>query len=221
MSIEARFHEIRDRIPDGVSLVAVTKTRTPDEIMELLRCGHRRLGESKVQELLSKYEALPSDIEWHLIGHLQSNKVKHIAPFISLIHSVDSLKLLKAINKEGKKNNRIIPCLLQLHIAQEESKYGFSPEEVRQVLEDPTYLAMEYVAVKGLMGMATFTTDHARIRKEFSELRHFFETLKSDVFAGDPAFCELSMGMSDDFEIGIAEGSTMVRVGSAIFGDRQ
>lgn len=221
MSIADQYSDIMSRIPEGVRLVAVTKTKTPDEIRELLDCGHRLLGESKVQELLPKYEELPGDIEWHLVGHLQSNKVKYIAPFISMIHSVDSLKLLKVIDKEGRKNQRVIRCLLQIHIAEEDTKFGFSFDEARSLLDGQEVWSLKHVEICGLMGMATFTTDTGRVRQEFGRLKQFFEAVKSDYFRDKPGFCELSMGMSDDFEIGIAEGSTLVRVGSAIFGQRQ
>jgi PLP dependent protein len=221
MSVATQYSAITSRIPEGVRLVAVTKTKTPEEIRELLACGHRILGESKVQELLAKYEELPNDIEWHLVGHLQSNKVKYIAPFIGLIHSVDSLKLLKVIDREGKKNRRVIPCLLQIHIAEEESKFGLSFGEARALLESPDFKALKNVSVCGLMGMATFTENMEKVRAEFRGLKQFFEEVKSRFFSQDPAFCELSMGMSDDFEAGIAEGSTMVRVGTALFGQRQ
>ena len=220
MSIASHYNGIVSRIPEGVKLVAVTKTRTPEEIKQLLACGHRVMGESKVQELLPKYESLPKEIEWHLVGHLQSNKVKYIVPFIGLIHSVDSVKLLKVINKEGRKIQRVIPCLLQLHIADEETKYGFSFDEIRELLASQTFRSMEHVAVYGLMGMATFTTDMDKVRGEFRRLQAFFRELREGYFRDKPQFCELSMGMSDDFEAGIAEGSTMVRIGSAIFGQR-
>jgi PLP dependent protein len=221
MSIASHYNSLVSKIPKGVKLVAVTKTRTTEEIRQLLDCGHRMMGESKVQELLAKYENLPKDIEWHLVGHLQSNKVRQIAPFISLIHSVDSLKLLKVIHKEGKKNQRIIPCLLQIHIAEEETKYGFSFEEVRELLASPALKSLEYATISGLMGMATFTSDKDQVRDEFRQLQAFYQELKEGYFKDKPGFCELSMGMSDDFEEGIAEGSTMVRVGSAIFGPRR
>lgn len=220
MDIQKNLEEINSKIPAKVSLVVVSKTHPPETIMEAYRAGHRVFGESKAQEMLPKEEALPKDIEWHMIGHLQSNKVKYIAPFVALIHSVDSLKLLKVINKEARKNNRIIPCLLQIHIAEESTKFGLSFEECCQLLESESYQNMHHVEIRGVMGMATFTDNNQQIIQEFKNLNHHFHQLKERYFNDDESFREISMGMSDDYPLGIAEGSTMVRIGSAIFGSR-
>jgi len=221
MNIADNYRKILEKIPEGVKLIAITKTKTPEEIMEVYECGHRHFGESKAQEMVPKKEELPDDIRWHMVGHLQSNKVKYIAPFVSLIHSVDSLKLLKVINKEGRKSQRVIPCLLQLHIADETSKFGMSFEETCELLESDAYKAMEHIKIHGLMGMATFTEDEEKVAGEFRQLKNHFQEIKQKYFAEDEVFREISMGMSDDYQIGIKEGSTMVRVGSAIFGERQ
>lgn len=207
-------------LPEEVKLVAVTKTKPVEEILEVYRAGHRLFGENKVQELLPKYEALPKDIEWHMIGHLQTNKVKHIAPFVGMIHSVDSLKLLKAIDKEAAKNKRFIPCLLQFHVAEEETKFGLSLDEALDILRSEDFANLRNISIRGVMGMATFTDDETKVHREFRHLKHIFDHLKKDVFSQDSGFCEISMGMSDDCRIAIAEGSTMIRVGSSIFGSR-
>lgn len=220
MPVAKNLEIIRSDIPDTVELIAVTKTKTPEEIMEAYNAGHRVFGESKAQELLPKYEALPKDIQWHMVGHLQSNKVKYIAPFITLIHSVDSPKLLKVIDKEGKKNQRKIPCLLQIHIADEKTKFGMDCEECRELLESDLFQNMEHVEIHGLMGMATFTDNAEKVRSEFRQLKQFFETIKNEYFQSQDGFREVSTGMSDDYLIAIEEGSTMVRIGTAIFGDR-
>lgn len=220
MSIIHNLNTIQSQLPASCRLIAVTKTHTFPIIQATYDSGHRHFGENKVQELVPKYEALPKDIEWHLIGHLQSNKVKYISAFISLIHSVDSLKLLEEINKQGKKLGRIIPCLLQMHIATEETKFGFSESEVQEVLQLPQLKAFDHIQIEGLMGMATLTGDEAQIRKEFKGLKSFFEKLKTTPLPDNVKMKELSMGMSGDFQIAVEEGSTMVRVGSAIFGQR-
>lgn len=207
-------------LPKHVRLVAISKTQPVQRIMDLYRCGHISFGENKVQELVEKYQDLPKDIEWHMVGHLQSNKVKYIAPFISMIHSIDSLKLLKVINKEGGKHNRVINCLLQFHIAEEETKFGMDQQEATELLESDTFRAMKNVAICGVMGMATFTRDQDQIRKEFSHLHSLFVQLRETYFRGDTRFCEISMGMSDDYLLGIEQGSTLVRIGSALFGER-
>jgi PLP dependent protein len=220
MSISDNYSKLRAKLPEEVELVAISKNKSIEEIMELYNCGQRVFGENKVQELATKHESLPDDIRWHMVGHLQSNKVKYISPFIEMIHSVDSLKLLKVINKEAKKYNRIIPCLLQLHIAEEETKFGLSFEETCILLEHHDYKAMENISIHGLMGMATFTENSAQIHKEFKQLKDSFDKIKTSYFPDNQSFCELSMGMSDDFLIGVEEGSTMVRVGTALFGER-
>jgi hypothetical protein len=221
MSIAANYRKITDGLPEGVTLVAVTKTHGPAGIMALYNCGHRIMGENKVQELLPKQEALPRDIQWHLVGHLQSNKVKYIAPFVSMIHSVDSLKLLRVIDKEARKNDRVIPCLLQIHIAEEDTKFGLSFEEACSLLESPGYRDLDHVAVAGLMGMATFTEDENQVRQEFRRLKAYFDRIRGTYFDGKPEFRHLSMGMSDDYPVAIEEGSTMIRIGTALFGDRE
>ncbi len=202
-----------------IKIAAVSKTKPNQDVMEAYQAGQRLFAENKVQELVEKYESLPKDIEWHMIGHLQRNKVKQIAPFVHLIHSVDSARLLKEVNKQGAKVARTIPCLLQVHIAREESKFGFSGEELVQLFESDEIKKYENVSIKGLMGMATFTEDENIIRNEFRHLKQLFEKLKN-YEATNVNFIELSMGMSNDYLIAIEEGSTIIRVGSAIFGAR-
>ena len=211
---------IHSQLPAKVKLVAVSKTKSNDQIMEAYRTGQRLFGENKVQELLVKWEQLPKDIEWHYIGHLQGNKVKQIAPFISLIHGVDSYKLLLAINKEAQKCNRVIPVLLEFHIAEEESKFGLTLKDAEQMLSMPEISTLKNVNIEGVMGMATFTDDSAVIKAEFEQLAKIFQILKQKYFGDSSQFCELSMGMSDDYPIAISAGSTMVRIGSKIFGTR-
>ncbi len=220
MSIQNNLLEVKQQISERAMLVAVSKTKPNEDLLEAYEAGQRVFGENKVQELTAKYESLPKDIEWHMIGHLQSNKVKYIAPFVSLIHGVDSEKLLKTIDKEGKKNERRIPCLLQVHIAEEETKFGFSEKELKNLLSIELLEELSHIEIKGVMGMATYTEDEEQIRKEFRSLKQLFERLKSTVFAGNESFREISMGMSGDYLIAIEEGSTMVRVGSSIFGVR-
>jgi hypothetical protein len=215
MSITSNLEQIKDVIPSGVTLVAVSKTKPNEAIEEAYNAGQRIFGENKVQELVGKQEKLPKDIEWHMIGHLQSNKVKYIAPFVSLIHAVDSLKLLKEINKQGKKNDRIIPVLLQMHIAEEETKFGLDKSELMEVLLAAKELTN--VEIKGLMGMATFTDNQDKITKEFDSLKLIFDEVNS---MNQIELNTLSMGMSGDFQLAISCGSTMVRVGSSIFGER-
>lgn len=205
----------------GTQLIAVSKTKPNEQLMELYEQGHRDFGENRVQEMADKHEALPKDIRWHFIGHLQTNKVKYMAPFVHLVHSVDRLKVLKEINKRARQNERVINCLLQFHIAEEESKFGFDLEEAQAMLESETYRNMEHVRLLGVMGMATFTDDQEKVRREFQALRRIFDTLKADYFAGQPDFKEISMGMSGDYPIAQEEGSTMVRIGSLIFGPRK
>jgi hypothetical protein len=221
MGIAERIKQIKDELNAGVCLVAVSKTKSNEAILEAYLAGHRVFGENKVQELVKKQEELPNDIEWHFIGHLQTNKVKYIAPFISLIHGVDSLKLLKTINKEGRKNKRVIPCLLQFHIAEEETKFGLDLEEAKALLSSPDFGAMEFVELRGVMGMATYTDNVDQVRKEFQSLKHSFHHLKEIYFQNQSSFSEISMGMSDDYQLAVGEGSTMVRVGSKIFGERE
>lgn len=211
---------LRKKIGGDVTLVAVSKTKPNAAILEAYACGQRIFGENKVQEMTEKAEALPKDIEWHMIGHLQTNKVKYIAPYVSVIHGVDSFKLLAEINKEAKKHQRVIPCLLQFHIAQEDSKFGLSLDECCAMLDSDEFLALENVTICGLMGMASFVDDKAQIRMEFRSLFDYFMQIKHTYFRLNDDFRHLSMGMSGDFEIAIDEGSTMVRIGSTIFGER-
>ena len=206
--------------PTRTKLIAVSKTKSNEAIMALYEKGQRRFGENRVQEISTKYESLPKDIEWHFIGHLQTNKVKYIASFVHCIHSVDSLKLLQEINKQAAKNGRIIDCLLQFHIAEETTKFGLDEMEVRQLLEDDTFQSFDNVRVIGVMGMATFTNDMEQVRREFQALNRIFWFLKLQYFEANEHFKEISMGMSGDYEIAVEEGSTMVRIGSLLFGER-
>lgn len=222
MSIRESIIALKETIPQSVSLVAVSKFHPASDIQEAYDAGHRIFGESRVQELMSKYEVLPKDIEWHFIGHLQGNKVKYIAPFIHLIHSVDSLSILKEIDKQARLAGRKIPVLLQIHIAQEETKYGFAPDELEDLLRTQDWkTAYPNVTFAGLMGMATFTDDVAQINAEFESLATLFTHLKTKYFHDDADFKELSMGMSDDYPLAIEKGSTLVRIGSKIFGVRE
>lgn len=215
MSLVENLKNVQNTLKPGVTLVAVSKTKPASDIQTLYDAGHRDFGENKVQEMVEKYETLPKNIRWHLIGHLQKNKVKYMASFVHLIHSVDSEDLLKEINKQAAKHNRVIPCLLQIRIAQEDTKFGMDEHEALQILE--TYQdKFPHVEVKGLMGMATFTEDENQIRKEFQYLKSLFEKFKSH----HSGLEILSMGMSGDYPIAMEEGSTMVRVGSSIFGER-
>lgn len=216
MSIQENLAEIKADLPEGVTLVAVSKTKPNEAILEAYEAGQRVFGENKVQDMVQKWEALPKDIEWHMIGHLQRNKVKYMAEFVSLIHGVDSLKLLKEIDKQAQKHNRVIPCLLQMHIAEEDTKFGLDEDELNALLASSEFKQMKHVKIMGLMGMATFTDNENQVRKEFARLKSLFENLKLQL----PEITILSMGMSGDYGIAIAEGSTMVRIGSSIFGAR-
>lgn len=218
--IAEALREIRSEIPTGVTLVAVSKTKPVSDLQLAYDAGQRIFGENKVQELTEKYEVLPKDIEWHFIGHLQTNKVKYIAPFVSLIHAVDSLNLVQEIDKQAKKNERIISCLLQFHIADETTKFGLNLQEAQDLLSSNDFAEMHNISIVGVMGMATFTDDNEQLRDEFRTLENYFHVLKSHFFKFNPAFEHLSMGMSNDFAIAIEEGSTMIRVGSSIFGSR-
>jgi len=201
-------------------LVAISKTKSESEILEAYYAGQRIFGENKVQELIDKYEKLPIDIEWHMVGHLQTNKVKFIAPFVSLIHAVDSWKLLKEINKQGEKNKRIVQCLLQIHIAEEETKFGLSEVELFELLNRSDLTELKFVSIVGLMGMATYTDDEVQIRKEFKYLNSLFNKVTERIKAPNVEMKELSMGMTGDYQIALQEGSTLVRIGTAIFGER-
>lgn len=212
--------KIKNEIPNNVTLVAVSKTKPVELLQEAYNAGQRIFGENKVQELTDKQPTLPNDIQWHMIGHLQRNKVKYIAPFITLIHAGDSFRLLKEIHKQGKKNKRTIDVLLQFHIANEQTKFGFSFEEAKEMLEDPDFASLDHIRVRGVMGMATFTTNNEQIADEFRTLHNYFLVLQSHFFKYNEHFDTISMGMSGDYSIAIEEGSTMIRVGSKIFGER-
>ena len=218
--IKENLEKIRATLPKGVTLVAVSKTKPVSDIQEAYDVGQRIFGENHALEMRDKHELLPADIQWHFIGHLQTNKIKYIIPFVTLIHSIDSANLLEAVNKEAAKHNRMVDCLLQFHIAMEETKFGLALDEARQLLDSETFKQMENIRICGVMGMATFTDDEAEVRKEFKHLKTIFETLKTEHFAGQPQFKEISMGMSDDYPIAVEEGATLVRVGSKIFGAR-
>ena len=220
MSIAENIDLVKANLPAHVQLIAVSKTKPLTLLTQAYDFGQRAFGENKVQELVWKFEKLPKDIEWHFIGHMQSNKVKFIAPFVHLIHGVDSFKLLKTIDDEAKKVNRIIHCLLQFHIAEEETKFGLSWDDVEEILKSDEFSLLENVKISGVMGMATYTDDENQIHKEFTCLKVYFDRLKSGYFANEPEFKEISMGMSGDYLIAIEEGSTMVRIGSTIFGER-
>lgn len=212
---------LQDLSPTGAQLVAVSKTKPNEAILELYHKGQLDFGENRVQELLPKFEELPKDIQWHLIGHLQTNKVKYVVPFVHVIHSVDSYKVLKEINKQSRKIDRVTNCLLQFKIAEEETKYGLTWEEAVAMLENPAYKEMRHIRILGVMGMATFTDDEAQVRREFRQLKRIFDRLKEQYFAEQEDFQEISMGMSDDYRIALEEGSTMVRIGSLLFGSRE
>ncbi|PKQ64353.1 YggS family pyridoxal phosphate enzyme [Labilibaculum filiforme] len=220
MSISQNINAILEKIPAKVQLVAVSKTKPMSDIQEAYNGGYRIFGENKPQELAQKYNELPKDIQWHFIGHLQTNKVKYIAPFVQLIHAVDSLKLLKEINKQAEKNSRVINCLLQFHIASEETKFGLNLAEAKILLDSEDFKALKSIQIVGVMGMATYTDEEAIIRKEFGNLKAVFTKLKADQFLNNDEFKEISMGMSGDYMLAIDEGSTMIRVGSNIFGSR-
>ncbi|WP_019988267.1 YggS family pyridoxal phosphate-dependent enzyme [Rudanella lutea] len=218
-TIQDNIARLEQTIRGRARLIAVTKTKPVPMLQEAYDAGCRDFGENRVQEMVEKYPQLPADIRWHQIGHLQSNKVKYIAPFVALIHSVDSPALLKEINKQAAKNNRVIDCLLQIFIAQEDTKFGLDPAEARALLQSPDLDALTHVRLVGLMGLATNTDDEEQVRQEFRSLKKLYDELAS-IQRPNVAFSELSMGMSGDYELAIAEGSTMVRVGSAIFGSR-
>jgi pyridoxal phosphate enzyme (YggS family) len=215
LSISENIKRVKDSLPEGVALVAVTKTKSEDEILQAYDTGHRMFGENKIQEMVSKWEQMPKDIEWHMIGHVQRNKVKYMVSFVSLIHAVDSLKLLKEINKQAAKHDRVIDCLLQIKIAEEDSKFGISEEDAQALFTSEELKMLEHIRIIGLMGMATFTDDKAQLAVEFGKLQTFFNTLK-DTYK----LRYLSMGMSADYPLALDHGSNMIRVGSAIFGAR-
>jgi pyridoxal phosphate enzyme (YggS family) len=218
--ISSNLISLKSQIPSSVRLVAVSKTKSVIDIMEAYSAGQKCFGENRVQELLNKKDLLPRDIEWHLIGHLQRNKVKFIVPFISMIQSVDSFKLLTTINSEASKINRVVDCLLQIHIAKEETKFGFSIEELKEMIESTDFMNLRFVRVCGVMGMATLTSDSGQIHREFSSLADCYNDIKNRYFSTNPEFSEISMGMSGDYEIALRDGSTIVRIGSRLFGER-
>lgn len=220
MDVQKNLAEVKKDIPEKVCLVAVSKTKPVEMIQQAYQAGQRHFGENKAQDLALKYPQLPKDIKWHFIGHLQTNKVKYIAPFVHLIHAVDSLKLLKEINKQAIKNERTIDCLFEFHIAREESKFGLKMTDAEAILNSDEWKQLHNIRLCGVMGMATFTDDKEQIAGEFHQLKTYFDHLKQHYFARDEAFTEISMGMSGDYRIAIEQGSTMVRVGSKIFGAR-
>lgn len=218
--IKDNLETVRKSIPSGVLLVAVSKTKPVEDLMEAYEAGQRVFGENHALEMRDKHEVLPKDIDWHFIGHLQTNKIKYIIPFVRLIHSIDTFNLLQAVNKEAVKNNRVVDCLLQFHVAEEETKFGLSLEEADDILNSDTFKELKNIRICGIMGMATNTDNQVQIRKEFHHLKEIFGTLKAKYFADCEYFKEISMGMSHDYQLAIEEGSTMVRVGSRIFGAR-
>lgn len=220
MSIASTIASIKQSLPEGTRLVAVSKYHPAEMIAEAYEAGQRVFGESHVQELQQKHEILPQDIEWHFIGHLQTNKVKYIAPYVSLIHAVDTMKLLQEIEKQAAKCDRTIKVLLQLHVAQEETKYGLTLDECEALLKEGEWKSLEHIEIAGIMCMASNVDDEEQIAGEFATAHKFFQHAKETYFANQPSFCECSMGMSDDYHIAIHEGSTLVRVGSKIFGQR-
>lgn len=219
MGIKQNLNYIKSQLPQHVTLVAVSKTKPNSDILEAYDAGHRVFGENKIQEMVEKYEQLPKDIEWHMIGHLQRNKVKYMAHFVSLIHGVDSIKLLEEINKQAMKHNRVIQCLLQIKIAKEDSKFGMTESEATDIIQSKELSELKHVKIKGVMGMATFTDDKNIIKKEFLYLKKIFETLKK-YNAQNNEMEKISMGMSEDYQLAIECGSNMIRVGSNIFGSR-
>ena len=218
--IAEKIIDFKKSLPEEVQLIAVSKTKPIALIEDALTCGHLDFGENKVQELVEKHEKMSKEIRWHMIGHLQRNKVKYIAPFVHLIHGVDSERLMNEINKQGKKNNRQIPCLLQFHIARESTKFGFSIDEMKSIISDGKHLNWENIAIKGVMGMASFTEDKFKVEQEFVQLKDYFDEIKSLINNPDE-FNTVSMGMSNDYEVAIKNGSNMIRIGSTLFGARQ
>ncbi len=216
MSIKQRLSSIKQALPENVTLVAVSKTKPISDIQKAYDWGHRVFGENKVQEMTQKWEVMPKDIQWHMIGHVQRNKVKYMAEFVSLVHGVDSFKLLRELNKQAKKHNRTIACLLQIQIAEEDTKFGLDETELKEIINSEEFRQLENIKISGLMGMATFTQNQEQIRREFKQLRSIYTYLQEEL----NGITVLSMGMSGDYQIAIDEGSTMVRIGSSIFGER-
>lgn len=220
MIASENLFRILEAIPDHVKVIAVSKTQSAETIQEVYDAGYRIFGENKAQELTTKQPALPDDVEWHFIGHLQTNKVKFIVPFVHMIQSIDRLKVLKEVNKQAEKVNRVIDCLLQFHIAEEETKFGLDLNEAMHLLHSDEYKEFKNIRICGVMGMSTFTEDESVVRNEFRYLKQIFDKLKKNFFSEDEFFKEISMGMSGDYAVAIEEGSTMIRIGSAIFGER-
>ena len=220
MTITQKIKELHGSLPKGVSLVAISKYQPMEALQEAYEAGQRIFGENHIQEMTAKAEALPKDIQWHFTGHVQTNKIKYMAPYVSMIHAVDSFRLLREINKHAAKHDRCIDCLLQIHIAQEETKYGLSIEECHELLSNEPWRELHNVRIVGLMAMGSNTDDMGQVRDEFRQMKNLFDELKATYFTEEPAFCELSEGMTDDYPIAIEEGSTMVRIGSMIFGER-
>ena len=218
--IATHIAQLKKQLPEDVKLLAVSKYHPKEAIMEAYQAGQRLFGESRVQEMTEKWESLPKDIEWHFIGHIQTNKIKYMIPYVSLIHGVDSLYLLSEINKQAQKVNRVVRCLLQLHVAKEETKFGFTFDECREMLTSGAWKDLKNIQITGIMAMASNTDDEIVVRQEFQSVNSFFQEIKADYFATQNEFCEVSMGMSHDYPLAIEEGSTLIRVGTFIFGDR-
>jgi len=219
-SVAENIARLKESLPEGVKLIPISKTMPEERIMEAWSAGYKIFGENKVQELTRKFENLPKDIEWHMVGHVQTNKVKYMAPFVHLIQAVDRLKVIQTMDREAQKAGRILQGLFQIHIAEEETKFGFNEIELLELLQSKEYMELKHIKMVGVMGMATFTDDTAQVRKEFRHLYRVFRKIQQDYFVQDPEFKEISMGMSGDYNIAIEEGSTMIRIGSLIFGPR-
>lgn len=220
MYIAEQIKRLRSELPEGINLLAISKYQPIESLQEAYDAGQRMFGENHIQEMAAKAAALPKDIAWHFTGHVQTNKIKYMASFVSLIHAVDSFRLLREINKHAAKHNRVIDCLLQIHIAQEDTKYGLTVQECRELLVHEPWRELENVRIVGLMAMGSNTDDMEQVRGEFRQMKQLFDELKETYFADEPSFCQLSEGMTDDYPIAIEEGSTIVRIGSMIFGDR-
>lgn len=219
-AIAEAIEEYRKTLKEGVELIAVSKTFPKEDIEDAYACGQRHFGENKVQEISEKAEALPKDIKWHMIGHMQTNKIKYIAPYIYMIHSVDSMKVMEAINKEAIKNNRVIKVLMQIHVAQEDTKFGLLPDELYAILDEGKWRELSNISICGLMGMASFTDDMSQVRSEFATIKSVFDKCKEKYFKGNADFKEISMGMTGDYHIAMECGSTLIRIGNGIFGKR-
>lgn len=221
MSVAEQITSLRKELPRGVSLLAISKYQPIEAIQEAYDAGQRMFGENHIQEMAAKAAVLPKDIEWHFTGHVQTNKIKYMAPFVSLVHAVDSFRLLREIDKHAAKHNRCIDCLLQIHIAQEDTKYGLTIDECRQLLANEPWRELEHIRITGLMAMGSNTDDMEQVRHEFQQMKQLFDELQATYFPDEPSFCQLSEGMTDDYPIAIEEGSTLVRIGSMIFGERK